>query len=70
MQINGEWLRCDDSIVRPVIRGHILDGHGGWIHAPFLVDRELIARYSVPRCLLPSLSNLLYPQSASAVWEG
>ena len=38
MQINGEWLLCDDGIVRPVIRGHILDGHGAWIHAPFLVD--------------------------------
>src|SRR5262245_41563805 len=38
MQINGEWLLCDDSIVRPVIRGHILDGHGAWIHVPFLVD--------------------------------
>lgn len=38
MHINGEWLMCDDGIVRPVIRGHILDGHGAWIHAPFLVD--------------------------------
>jgi hypothetical protein len=28
MQINGEWLLCDDGIVQPVIRGHILDGHG------------------------------------------
>jgi hypothetical protein len=38
MQINGEWLLCDDSIVRPVIHGHILDRHGAWIHAPSLVD--------------------------------
>jgi len=38
MQINGEWLLCDDGIIRPVIRGHIRDGHGLWIHAPFLVD--------------------------------
>jgi len=38
MQINGEWLLCDDGIVRPVIRGHILDGHRLWVHAPFLVD--------------------------------
>ena len=38
MQISGEWLLCDDGIVRPVIRGHILDGRGLWIHAPFLVD--------------------------------
>jgi hypothetical protein len=38
MQINGEWLLCDDGIVRPVIRGHILDGNDVWIQAPFLVD--------------------------------
>ena len=38
MQINGEWLLCDDGIVCPVIRGHILDGNGVWIQAPFLVD--------------------------------
>lgn len=38
MQINGEWLLCDDGIVRPVMRGHILTGHGFWVPAPFLVD--------------------------------
>ena len=30
MQINGEWLLCDDGIVRPVIRGAILTNEGLW----------------------------------------
>lgn len=38
MHINGEWLLCDEDIVRPVIRGHILTGNGVWIQAPFLLD--------------------------------
>lgn len=38
MRINGEWLLCDDGIVRPVIRGEILAANGTWQRAEFLVD--------------------------------
>jgi predicted aspartyl protease len=38
MRIDGEWLLCDDGIVRPVIRGEILAGDGTWQRAEFLVD--------------------------------
>jgi Aspartyl protease len=38
MQINGEWLLCDDGIVRPVIRGEILTNERLWQPAEFLVD--------------------------------
>jgi predicted aspartyl protease len=38
MRINGEWLLCDDGIVRPVIRGEILASNGSWQRAEFLVD--------------------------------
>jgi predicted aspartyl protease len=38
MQINGEWLLCDDGIVRPVIRGEILAANGTWHRAELLVD--------------------------------
>ena len=38
MQIDGEWLLCDDGIVRPVIRGEILAGDDLWVPAAFLVD--------------------------------
>ncbi len=38
MRIDGEWLLCDDGILRPVIRGEILAGNGTWQRAEFLVD--------------------------------
>jgi predicted aspartyl protease len=38
IQIDGEWLLCDDSIVRPVIRGEIPAGDGRWVPSAFLVD--------------------------------
>jgi predicted aspartyl protease len=38
MRIDGEWLLCDDGIVRPVIRGEILAGDGTWQRAESLVD--------------------------------
>ena len=38
MQINGEWLICDDGIVRPVVRGEILAANGSWVPVPFLLD--------------------------------
>lgn len=38
MRIDGEWLLCDDGVVRPVIRGEILAGDGTWKPAEFLVD--------------------------------
>jgi hypothetical protein len=38
MQINGEWLLCDDGVVRPVIRGEILTNERLWQPAEFLVD--------------------------------
>jgi hypothetical protein len=38
MRIDGEWLLCDDGIMRPVIRGEILAASGAWQSAEFLVD--------------------------------
>lgn len=38
MYINGVWFLCADGLVRPVIRGQILTGHGTWVSAPLLVD--------------------------------
>jgi len=35
---NGEWLQCDDGIVRPVIRAEILAGDGSWRAGELLVD--------------------------------
>jgi predicted aspartyl protease len=38
MRIDGEWLLCDDGIIRPVIRGEVLTANGAWQQAEFLVD--------------------------------
>lgn len=38
MRIDGEWLLCDDGVVRPVIRGELLAGDGAWKAVEFLVD--------------------------------
>jgi predicted aspartyl protease len=38
MRFNGEWLQCDDGVVRPVIRADILTGDGLSRAAEFLVD--------------------------------
>jgi hypothetical protein len=38
MYISGEWLLCDDGVVRPVIRGEVLASDGSWQRVVFLVD--------------------------------
>jgi hypothetical protein len=38
MRFDGEWLQCDDGIVRPVMRAEILAGDGTWRSVELLVD--------------------------------
>ena len=38
MRFNGEWLQCDDEVVRPIIRAEILAGDGAWRSFELLVD--------------------------------
>ena len=38
MLCQGEWLLCDDGIVRPIMRGRIRDGEGMWRRVKFLLD--------------------------------
>ena len=38
MRFDGEWLECDDGIVRPVIRAEVLAGDGTWRSVELLVD--------------------------------
>jgi predicted aspartyl protease len=38
MRIDGQWLWCDDGIMRPVMSGDILAGNGSWEKSEFLVD--------------------------------
>jgi hypothetical protein len=38
MRIDGEWLACDDGIVRPIILGEVLAANGFWEPVEFLLD--------------------------------
>jgi len=38
MRFNGEWLQCDDGIVRPVMRAEIEANGGAWRAMELLVD--------------------------------
>lgn len=68
MQINGEWLLCDDGTVRPVIRGHILAGHGFWVPAPFLVDTGADrTAFSAPVLAALSLQPTISPERLGGV---
>jgi hypothetical protein len=56
MRINGEWLLCDDGVVRPVIRGEVQAGDGSWKTVEFLLD--IGADRTVLSAELLSLLNL------------
>jgi len=38
MRFDGEWLQCDDGIVRPILRCEFLGNNDQWIAAEFLLD--------------------------------
>ena len=38
MRFNGEWLQCDDGIVRPVMKAEIETSGGAWRAIELLVD--------------------------------
>jgi Aspartyl protease len=38
MRIDGQWLLCDDGVMRPVISGEIMAGNGSWEKSEFLLD--------------------------------
>jgi len=38
MRIDGEWYACDDDVVRPIVRGEILNASDNWEPTLFLVD--------------------------------
>lgn len=38
MRISGEWLICDDLIIRPVIPGSVQTADDSWANVTFLLD--------------------------------
>jgi hypothetical protein len=69
MRIDGEWLLCDDNVLRPIIRGEILTGHGFWEPAEFLSIPVQTALCSVLLSWQYSVSKLLRPSTILVVWE-
>lgn len=38
MRVNGEWLLCDDGVIRPTVPGKVLLADGRLLDLPFLLD--------------------------------
>jgi hypothetical protein len=38
MLINGEWLECDDEVIRPSVKGMVRLADGQWVEVTFLLD--------------------------------
>lgn len=38
MRINGEWLECDDGVIRPSVKGMVRLADGQWFEVTFLLD--------------------------------
>lgn len=38
MLINGEWLECDDGVIRPSVKGMVRLVDGRWVEVTFLLD--------------------------------
>jgi Aspartyl protease len=68
MRIDGQWLLCDDGVMRPVISGEILAGNGSWERSEFLVDtgadRTVLSAATLAKLGLQAVAV----QRASVVW--
>jgi predicted aspartyl protease len=62
MRIDGEWLQCEDAVVRPVLRAEIRVADGPWRAIELLVDTgadrtvfsaNVLAALNVPQTLVP-----------------
>ena len=38
MRINGDWLECDDGVIRPSVTGMVRLADGQWVEVTFLLD--------------------------------
>ena len=68
MRIDGQWLVCDDGVVRPVINGEIRTVDGSWEKSEFLVDtgadRTVFSAATLARL---ALQPLVMPEGLSGV---
>jgi hypothetical protein len=38
MRVNGEWLICEDEVIRPIVQGMVRLADGQWLEVSFLLD--------------------------------
>jgi len=38
MRVNGEWILCDDGIIRPSVQAFVRVADGAWVEVLFLLD--------------------------------
>jgi hypothetical protein len=38
MRLNGEWLECEDVVIRPSVSGLARQDDGQWVEVAFLLD--------------------------------
>ncbi|MGI8979662.1 MAG: aspartyl protease family protein [Pirellulaceae bacterium] len=61
MQFNGEWMRCEDGVIRPVMRAEIRTSGNAWRSFELLVDtgadRTVICASVLEDLQLPRLTS-------------
>ncbi len=61
MRCNGEWMSCEDGVIRPVIRAEVMTSGGAWRSLELLVDtgadRTVICSSVLENIHLPRLTT-------------
>lgn len=61
MRFNGEWLQCDDGVVRPVLRAEVLSSGDNWRSLELLIDsgadRSVLSANVLATLALPQLPS-------------
>lgn len=61
MRMNGEWMTCEDGVVRPILRAEVLTGSGVWRSFDLLIDtgadRTVICKSIMDDLQLPSVTS-------------
>jgi len=38
MRVDGEWIPCEDGVIRPTVQGQVRLADGQWLEVSFLLD--------------------------------
>jgi hypothetical protein len=64
MRIDGQWLLCDDGVMRPVMNGEIRNGSGSWEKSEFLVDTGVFSAATLAK---PGMQPVAMQEGVSGV---